>query len=247
MPEPLDIHTVWDICLKFEYNEDELIRSLNLFFQKYKNKSFLDCSCGFGFATLGLYERGYDITFADGSELMLTEFKKRANSKHLDVKPLHILWENLGNEFHNTFDVLLCRGNSLIYANAWDKKHTNNLESIKLALKNFYACLKPDGLLYLDTTCEKNLQKSIEEIEYPPLRINGDEVKLYDKVILNKNKMIRLWTPTIYINGTDYTIERRSYYLSHEKLDELLLDCGFHGVEKIDIPGEHYDVFIARA
>ncbi len=247
MPGELDIHTVWDICLKFEYDEDELIKSLDSFFQTYKNKSFLDCSCGFGFATLGLYERGYDITFTDGSELMLEEFKKRASSKHLDVKPLHILWENLGNKFHNEFDVLLCRGNSLIYANSWDKEQNNSVESIKSALKNFHMCLKPNGLLYIDTTCENKLHKSSEEIEYPPLRMNGAEIRLYDKVILDKDKMIRLWRPTIYINGTSYTIERRSYYLSHEKLHELLLDCGFHGVEKTNVPGEHYDVFIARS
>ena len=246
MPGQLDIQSVWDICLKFEYDEDALIKSLDSFFQTFKKKSFLDSSCGFGFATLGLYERGYDITFADGSELMLEEFRKRANAKYLDVEPVHVLWENLGTIFHNHFDVLLCRGNSLIYANSWDIERNNSLESISLALKNFYACLKPDGLLYIDTTCEEKLQKSIEETDYPPVGINGTEIKLYDKVILDKDNMFRLWRPTIYINGTSYTIQRRSRYLPHEKLYELLLDCGFHGVEKIDIPGEHYDVFIAR-
>jgi len=121
----MNIAQIWDICLQFEYDKRTLFYSLDNFLSKFKNKKILDCACGTGFLTLDLIKKGHKITCSDGSKLMLKEFKNNAKKFSLKIKPHNLKWSNLPKKFNNDFDLILCRGCSLIYASAWDESRPN--------------------------------------------------------------------------------------------------------------------------
>lgn len=243
----LNIAECWDIILQFEYDKEIILSGIESFLSRFREKKILDCACGTGFLSLDLIRKGYDITCSDGSELMLNQFRRNADKIGVKVEPYRYNWSELSEKFADTFDLVMCRGSSLIYVNAWDTAHTNTVNEIYLSLRNFYECLHPGGWLYVDTTSESNLKRDNPElIDYQKKIIDGYQIKLTDKVFTDHQRRIRIWEPTILIDKTEYRSVRYSSYLPHPELIGLLRDCGFTNIQKIDIDGEHYDVFIAR-
>jgi SAM-dependent methyltransferase len=243
----LDIVRFWELCLEFEYDKKEILSGLEEFLIRFKDKKILDCACGTGFLTLDLIQKGYPVTCSDGSESMLQQFMKNAGQMGLKTEPYCCKWSRLSERFPNTFDLVMCRGSSLIYAGAWDRRQVNHPEIIQDALKNFFGCLRPGGILYVDTTSQENLTRAEPEIIiYPEKIISGRRIRFIDKVSEDRQKKIRIWNPAIFIDNTEYRLTRYSYYLPHSELIEMLTDCCFADIQKINIRGEHYDVFIAK-
>ncbi len=243
----MKISKLWDMCLQFEYDEQKLIKGLDDFLRKFKNKKILDCACGTGFVILDLIKKGYDITCTDGSVDMLKEFKINTKSKNLSTKPQLLKWSELSKNFDGVFDVVMCRGSSLIYGSSWDSSKKNSEAVIRSALKNFYQCLKPGGLVYVDTTSEKNLGLQDPEVAvYKPKNINGVMVGLSEKVVTDRKRNIRIWDPVLVIGSKEYRLKRYSYFLPHETLIGIMRECGFKNIRKQKIEGEHYQVFIAE-
>lgn len=242
----MKISKVWDICLRFEYDEKKLTKGLGKFLKRFKDKKILDPACGTGFAILDLIDQGYDITCSDGSAEMLNELKVNAKEKGISISPHLLKWSELSNKFSHQFDVVMCRGSSLIYGSSWDSSRKNGEVVIQNALKNFYACLKSGGTVYVDTTTEENLERVEEYITYKPKKINGVLVGLSDRVTTNKKSGLRTWTPTFTIGAKTYRLKRYSYYLPHEKLIRMMENCGFKNIRKQKVEGEHYQVFIAE-
>jgi len=122
-----------------------------------------------------------------------------------------------------------------------------NTKRIKNSLKNFYDCLKDNGILYIDTTKTKDLKSSKTQIiNYPSKNLNGDKVILIDKVTSIKKNKVRIWEPTIYLNDKKYSLKRYSHFLEHNELINMLKDSGFSSISKRNIKGEKYEVFIAK-
>lgn len=244
---PLSITQVWDICLQFEYDEEELCDGLEEWLRHYKGKQIIDCACGTGFPSLRLIQRGYDIVCSDGSVTMLDELERKARTMGLNVKPHHLMWSELSSEFGEQFDVVICRGCSLIYASSWDRDQPYNRDVIEDALRNFHGCLAPGGVLYVDVTSKENLERNSPlVVNYPARVIDGHQVHLFETIETDKTKRMRTWRPTITIDGEKHTLTRHSYYLPHAELTQMLRDVGFTDIEKRDIKGEHYAVFTAK-
>src|SRR5438309_2204240 len=112
----MDIATLWQLCLHLEYDRAELVAGLEEWLGGEKDKKILDCACGTGFPAIDLIQKGYNITCTDGSELMLKEFKRNADAAGVRASTHCIRWGDLSGHFRSEFDIVMCRGSSLIYA-----------------------------------------------------------------------------------------------------------------------------------
>lgn len=243
----MNIAHLWDRVLNFEYDETKLTEGLDDFLRQHKDEKILDCACGTGFAVLNLEKQGYNITYSDGSQKMIKEFRKKRDDMGLKgVRPHRVMWSALGKRFKKKFDVVICRGSSLIYASGWDKPHQHNEGIIHDALRNFSEALKPGGMLYIDTTSEDSLYgKHVISTTYFPKRIQGQKTKLHEVLYTNRSKKIRTWKPVLRFDHKQYALTRYSAYLPHEDLTDMLKSADFRHIRRRAIPGEHYAVFTA--
>ena len=243
----MNIVELWEIFLQFEYDEKVLLKGIENFLKQYKKKKILDCACGSGFLTLNLIKRGYDITCTDGSASMLKFLSVKAKKMGIRIKSQKILWSQLAKKYSNDFDVLLCRGSSLIYINSWDRSSKEKKGSVLNALQNFFDVLKPGGILYVDTTTEKVLRsKKPIQVKYRPKKIHNRIVEIKEVIFTNRSKKLRTWKPTVIVDGRSYSFARYSLYLPHNELKKMLKEVGFKDVKKRTIQGEHYAVFVAK-
>jgi SAM-dependent methyltransferase len=241
-----NIATLWQTCLSFEYDREALVSSLAQWIWSTGKKDILDCACGTGFPALDLISRGFQLTCSDGSPAMLDAFRRNADLAGLQVCPHHILWRDLSFHFRGQFDIVFCRGSSLIYADAWDALHRPDNGVIADALRNFLHCLRPGGILYIDTTSEHGLNGPFPETRsYPDRLINGRSVNLTEIVHTDRVTCTRTWISRLSIDGVVSELTRRSLFLPHDALVSALYRAGFAQVSPCSIPGEHYAVFLA--
>jgi SAM-dependent methyltransferase len=243
----MNMAQVWEVCLCLEYDKSSLVDGLDGLLSEYRGKSILDCACGTGFAVLDLIKRGYRITCSDGSETMLQEFRRNSRRMEVEVAPHLIVWSDLASNFRGMFDVVMCRGSSLIYGASWEEEKESSEEIIVDALMNFFQCLKPGGILYLDTTQKEYLIESQEQIfDYPEIKINGVSYSLSYKQGIERDKKRRKWEGVLIKNGHRYSFTRYSLYLPHDELKDMMMTCGFTNIREVDVMGEYYDVYIGE-
>ena len=146
------------------FDKEEPARVISEIISKYgygaKDKNqirILDCACGTGNPSLALTKGGFKVICSDGSAEMLKLAKH--NSRRMNV-PLQIvsrpvLWEQLTEYFgQDTFDVVLCTGNSLCHVPP---------DAVKESIKQMAGLLAKDGLLIIDA---KRYDNRIRELEY---------------------------------------------------------------------------------
>ena len=108
----------------------------------------------------------------------------------------------------------------------------------------FYECLKPGGVLYVDTTSSKMIDRELELNRYKE-KTNGALIDFSETDTLDKIKKLRTWEPIMKVNNKIvYKFKRYSHYLPHLELRQILNDCGFRSVKKVKVDAEHYDVFM---
>jgi len=107
-----------------------------------KPLKILDAACGTGMHALALAKAGYRVSGADFSAEMIKKAKLNAKSAQLALPFETTGFGALASVYGKTqFDALLCLGNSL--------PHLIEDAALMSALKDFYACLKPGGLLLI--------------------------------------------------------------------------------------------------
>ncbi len=243
----MDMATLWQTCLQFEYDRERLVEGLDKWLGGKTHLRILDAACGSGFPALDLIKRGYRITCADGSESMLAAFRRNAKSAGLNVVPHCVLWADLSKYFQGGFDIVMCRGSSLIYAGTWESERIQDRSAMWEALQSFADCVAPGGVLYVDSTSEANLElKEPEKNTYEARVIDGNTVELSEVVSTDRVHRVRTWKSMLKINGTAHEITRYSHYLPHEELIEMLQACGLRNIRKEQISGEHYTVFLGE-
>ncbi len=245
----MDIAELWDICIKFMW-DSSYIRSLDSLFRKNNIKTILDCGGGTGFLSLELKKLGWNITYSDSNKLMFEHFEKKLEASKLRIPHFLINWTELSTEIKQKFDVVLCRGNSLIYVDSWDKNKISGItkEKIKKALQEFYNKLNNGGFLYIDLINKKEFDKSKYPIieEFGEKIIDGKKIKLTWELTHDYKRRIRTWKSVLVINGQKREFVYYSYLLRHEELISLLRQVGFNRIEEAKINGEdNYNVYIA--
>jgi SAM-dependent methyltransferase len=246
LTQTLDMADLWQTCLLFEYDRRRLVDGIASWLETVPHERVLDCACGSGFPALDLIAAGFSITCSDGSIRMLSKFERAAAAAGLRVTPHLVLWRELTTFFEPHFDVVMCRGSSLIYAGAWDDRAEPNPDAIAEAIRNFAATVRPGGIVYLDTTSAENLRTEIERNKYPTRIIDGHSVLLSEIIRTDRSRHIRTWSSQLTVDGEVFEFERHSYYLPHDHLARMMTAAGLTDVQQLRIDGEHYDVFAGR-
>lgn len=244
---PPDIATLWEVCIGFEYDRSELVAGLSWWLGAPRNMRVLDCACGTGFPALDLLRAGYDVTCSDGSPLMLGYFKQRADLDGVAAQAAQVRWENLTDNFEPAYDVVMCRGCALPYAGTWDDDAEPDREALIASIRQFTACLRAGGRLYVDTAQALRPDAPVpQRIAHPELAIGPHRVKLEEVLTVDPGRRLRLWLSRLTIDGQTYEFERRSHYLPPAELVGLLTDAGLSDVRRAAVPGERYAVVTAR-
>ncbi|OGG52048.1 hypothetical protein A3C18_01960 [Candidatus Kaiserbacteria bacterium RIFCSPHIGHO2_02_FULL_54_11b] len=245
---------IWDLCLDKIYNKSKYIEGLIHILTSYgidKKSLILDAGCGSGFPALDLVERGYHVTAADKSSEMVRQIGLNAKLRGLGIEARHATWSELERFFDKEqFDLVYCRGNSLVYAASWEQNWivpARSQEEIQTALRNFYSVLKRGGVLYVDVINKK--EKPHEE-DIGTVNTKHGPVRMTWRIEHDQIHKIRSWTmQLVFLNsGEVRTYPSYSYLLSNEELAQLLKDVGFSKIKSgVKVKGEtNYDVFIAR-
>lgn len=244
---------VWDFCLDKIYDKEEYVKGFIELFEKLgiqKDDLILDAGCGSGFPAIDLIQRGYRVTGTDKSSEMVRQIKLNAEELGVSIEAKNIMWSDLAKNFDPVFDLVYCRGNSLVYAASWEQNwivpHRSQEEILK-AIQNIYAVLKPGGYYYVDKTSHKERPRTenlgvIETKEGP--------IEIIWKFEHDEKNRIRTWTTALrFVESEEERIHvSYSYLLTNEELEQMLKQAGFSEVKScVSVRGEgHYDVFIAR-
>ena len=102
----------------------------------------LDVATGTGYHSVRLLQAGFDVVSADGSAAMLCKAFDNARDRGHVLRTVQADWRFLNRDIHETFDAVICLGNSFT--------HLFNENDRRKALAEFYAVLNHDGFLILD-------------------------------------------------------------------------------------------------
>nr|BAI70370.1 glycine-sarcosine methyltransferase [Streptomyces lavendulae subsp. lavendulae] len=221
---------------------DELLSS-------FAGATVMDCSVGTGFITLDLIREGHSIICADGSAAMLERFEANAAALGLDTKPIHLDWADLGGTFPGVFDLIICRGNSLVYADVWDEDTpAAGAAAIAGHLRSMYAALKPGGFLYVDIPVPADPARPEDRIHHTPCEVRGRRVSVSESITLLAEAGLRRWDVRMEIGDEVFSFTRHSHALDREHLTDALRRAGF--TDPVPLEGntlrDHYQVLTAR-
>ncbi|WP_138908393.1 class I SAM-dependent methyltransferase [Streptomyces chryseus] len=215
----------------------------------FPEKSVMDCSVGTGFIMLDLIRDGHSIICADGSAAMLERFEINAAELGLDTKPIHLDWADLAGTFPDVFDLLICRGNSLVYANVWDNDNpVADAAAIVGHLKSMYGALKPGGFLYVDIPAHSDQSRPDGRIYHTPCEVRGWKVSVSETITLLADAGLRRWEVRMELDDEVFEFTRHSHVFDETRLRQALDHAGF--TEVMPLEGntlrDHYQVFTAR-
>jgi SAM-dependent methyltransferase len=134
LAKAFDVMTDWQSRLALEM--PFLQRNLD----QQEAQSVLDTACGTGWHAIALAQRGYRATGCDASPVMIEMARTNAATAKADV-PFEVADFNHLDKFSETFDAVLCLGNSL--------PHLLSQEALVKALQQMRGKLHPGGLLIL--------------------------------------------------------------------------------------------------
>jgi len=242
-----EVGSVWDLCLSAEFDHDQVVCGIAEWLGAPNGLRVLDCACGSGFPSLDLHRLGYQLSCTDGSAFMLERFRRNAQAAGIGLEPRQARWGELGALYPEAFDVVMCRGCSLIYAGTWDTEAEPDWSAFVSAVENFAGCLRPGGRLYVDTTTEEDLLGEYPQIaEYGPRMVDGHRVQWREYLTADPQARTRSWQVSLQIDDSSAEFERKSHYVMHADFVKVLEHAGLEDIGRVDIPGERYAVFSAR-
>lgn len=247
----MDIAELWDICIGFMWGE-EYLKGLYSFLRENNVKSAIDCGGGTGFPSIELKKMGWDVTYADESKVMFERFRKKTAADSICMPCYLTNWLELTKNIPRKFDAVLCRGNSLVYVNSWDRGQIGQVQegarcNILAALRQFRKILNKGGVLYVDLTNRREFDRPNYPIieDFGGRTINGKKAKLVWEMTHDYENKIRVWKAILTIGGKKYEFENYSYPLRHKELIGLMKEAGFRNVHEAEIVGENnYNVFV---
>jgi SAM-dependent methyltransferase len=242
-----DVGTLWDLCLSSEYDRDQLVRGITEWLGPPDGLKLLDCACGSGFPALELHRLGYRVTCTDGSSFMLERFRSNAEAAGIAITPQEARWEELDSLFAASFDVVICRGCSLIYAGTFETDAKPSRAALESSVGSMVRCLRPGGRLYVDTPENDSSDDGQPRwSSHPPRTIDGHRVEIDERVIADPEAGLRRWNVQLRIDDHAYDFERHSHYLRDEEFVAMLREAGLEDVGRAQVNGERYAVFVGR-
>lgn len=251
-------HQLWDACMERHLAAPAaFLKDVEGVFRRYgihRSSSILDTCCGSGAFDIALMKRGFNLTVTDGDAEMLKLFRKNLAGNTMSHEPILAKWKDLPRVFpRRKFDMLICGGNSFIYAGGhWNRDgvidRKRALENMLETLKVFRSLLVPGGILFVDkpTDNERRREKYIARV-----RVAEDAVySVYFSVKLDAATRCRNAQILLRHERTwkEIGVPNVAYILKDVELAELLFWAGFSSFEILPrIPGQHFQTWIVKA
>jgi glycine/sarcosine N-methyltransferase len=185
----------------------------------------LDAASGTGMHAIALARHGYSVSAADLSQAMTDKAALNAQAAGVQLKLKAAGFGTLANAFGaGTFDAVLCLGNSL--------PHLLTTADLKIALKDFAACLRPGGLLLIQNRNFDAVMAGQQRWMEPQPHSEGENewlfMRFYDfepdglirfNIVTLKRPLNGDWTPSI--------TSTRLRPQKHKELTAALEEIGF--------------------
>lgn len=208
----------------------------------------LDCAVGTGFGTLDLVKSGHRIVCSDGSTEMLKRFNLNSRAMGMDAQAILVKWEELGATFPGMFGLVMCRGNSLTYADSWDSGDgaSLNMSRLRSHLNGMYRALRVGGRLFVDVPIVAAGGPSLQQLQHEGVTSRGERVHIFE-TIETVEETSRVWNVNMTIDSQAVSFRRESYLLSFDILSTLLVEVGFASVERCSTTNirHHYESLLA--
>jgi SAM-dependent methyltransferase len=188
----------------------------------------LDAACGTGMHSIALAQSGYLMSGADISRGMIDRAQANARTAGVSVRFEIAGFERLAETFgRQNFDALLCLGNSL--------PHLPNASALAATLTDFAACLRPGGLILLQSRNFDAVMAKHERWMDPQAYRHGDAewlfLRFYD---FDPDGLLSFHMITLHRQGAapwaQQVTTTRLYPLRQEELADALHKAGFNGI-----------------
>ena len=221
----------------------KFVKELSNLFKTNNVKKVLECGCGGGYLLYELSKEGFKCIGIDLSREMINYSKQNYYNKNL--KYFQLNWINL-NKLNKKFDVIICRGNSLVVGTSWEKKKQDfdfkEAERFMFkSIKVMFNQLKLNGLLYLDTISQREINNGGGEIG-----IKTTNLDLKGKIEYDWEKRLRYISGEGYVNKEYYKGNSTSYLITPKELEKIVK---FFKTKKVWFPNfkneTNYDIICA--
>lgn len=242
----------WRLGCQLLWNQDELVAGLSAFMRENHVETILDASGGNGFPAIELRRQGWDIAYNDANAAMKAqvEAKIKGNDQFLASMPCtQILWQNLDTAITpDSYDLVMCRGNSLPYATSWSVNQSCDPDKAKIviekALAQFFKILRPGGSLLIDKSSFESTGIYVVE---KTGTVEGKECHIHWVFVNDLELGIRRWDQYNTVEESTECLTVYSLLITEEMLVDWLTKAGFVSICPISIRGENiYNAFTAR-
>ncbi len=245
---------LWDKCVYLLYDIEAFKTDLEGLYQKIginRESRIIDVAAGAGFPSLDLMKSGYDITCTDGADDMIELFKRKASAAGITRECRKALWLELAQTVgQEQFDLLMCRGNSFIYADGgWNKHEMPDQErairSYTATLRAFHDRLRSGGWVHLDKFKDGEIGHRVKVSE---IKVNENPTE--DLVFWTQRDTVAKVRQAAMIRETEgrqQSVPNITYDLLGSELEQMMSEVGFVDIQKISLPSEKiFDIWIGR-
>lgn len=228
-------------------------------------REVLDCAAGTGFPGLNLMamasDYGIDVLhLTDGDPEMIRVLRRKAAQLEVEVPlpdqvrwssdgpaavqivdPLVYQWSELGQIRRRPYDYVLCRGNSLAYADTWTGDHlVPSRDTIEDYLLQIALKVRPGGYLHIDAPWEAELS------ERKHRSVASGAVSIWEHVETGDD--FRYWCVDFKLPSETLKFGRYSSRLTISDVEAALKSLGFTETTPFAMAGEreNFGVIIAR-
>lgn len=218
----------------------------------------LDCAAGTGFPALDLAADGFEVHCSDGDPAMAEVLATQARRRGLDVvslapprrpgievppdhSPLVLNWIHL-ERIPLRYNYVLCRGNSLAYADTWNgQTRTANDQVLATYLERILWRVKPGGYLHVDAPWQLALPTEF----YRPV---GTSASIWEQVTADETH--REWMVSFKDDRSERPLAFRRYssLLTIDRVETILKALGMEETGPFQLDGERsaFGTIIAR-
>ncbi|MFA5872201.1 MAG: aminotransferase class V-fold PLP-dependent enzyme [Parcubacteria group bacterium] len=257
VPTEPDFAELWKLTeYKLLYDSQAYAEEMEKLFEKIginKKSNILDTCVGPGFFSTELLQKGYNLQTADMSEKTIKPFQESLREAGIKHKVTKSSWLDLTRHFGNeSFDMLLNRGNTIIYAGGgWneDKKinASQSLNALEKTLKVYFDLLKQGGYLYVDKFRDSEIpdKKVAARLN---IKSTGEQKDLVFYVERKPEDNVRFAQLLLRDkSGKENGLPNVAYDLSEEEMENLLKKVGFSEIKKLKLKEErHFVVWLAK-
>lgn len=188
-------------------------------------ENILDIPSGYGRHSIGLAQKGFDVTGVELNSIHLAEAIK--NSEPLKQRPEFVKGNMINIDYKEKFDVII---NMFYSFGFFDTDEENNK-----VLENFYRALKPGGrfLMHTDVNIPRVLSGKYKEDEIRELE-SGNTLRVIDKYNPKDKRIYGSW---IIKDKNDNEV-KKDYSVRVYTKEEFIEICKSVGFQKFEVYGD---------